>query len=123
MENLDPANLLELVLLSESAIDYQVEFWLTVSFATVVGGFAARELLTKHMRWMICALYLIATVVFASRWYYNFLDINLYMEALDAFGIDSEPPKVTAIGRMLLMSLGSIATVYFVLIGSRARDA
>ena len=59
----------------------------------------------------------------ASRWYYNFLDINLYMEALDAFGIDSERPNVTAIGRMFLMSLGTIATVYFVLIGSRARDA
>ena len=36
MNELEPASLLELILLTESAIDYQIEFWLTVSFATIV---------------------------------------------------------------------------------------
>ncbi len=81
MDKLDSASLLELILLSESSIDYQVEFWLTVSFATIIASFAARRLLNRKMRWMISFLYLTATFVFASRWYYNSLDISEFTQA------------------------------------------
>ncbi len=63
------AEIRELILLSEASIDYQIQFWLTVTFATIVASFAARNLLAPKLRALITSLYLTATFVFASRWY------------------------------------------------------
>ena len=113
MDSLTSAELLELLLLSEAAVDYQVEFWLTVSFATIVASFAARHLLTKRIRWLISFLYLASTFVFASRWFYNAWDALVYNEVLVSRGIEMPVGYVSGVARMILFLAGTLATVYF----------
>jgi hypothetical protein len=119
MNEIPPADLLELVLLSESSIDYQFQFWLTITFATVVASFAARDLLSRSMRILVATLYLLATFVLASRWYYDSRDIEVYVEALLEYGIESPLPVAAAISRIILMLIGSATTIYFIISGSR----
>jgi hypothetical protein len=123
MNELEPANLLELILLTESAIDYQIEFWLTVSFATIVGCFAGRALLTKQMRWIVAVLYLVATALFASRWLYNTRDVLAFTDALVKQGVQSPTPWWTGFIRIVLMVFGTIATIYFILYSSDKKQA
>ena len=111
------AELLELILLSESSIDSQIQFWLTTTFATIVASFAGRNLLDKRMRFIVSALYLSATFVFASRWYYDVVDISQYQDMLAVLGYESTPPLATAVGRMFLMATGTLATMFFVRFG------
>ena len=113
MDSLTSAELLELLLLSEAAVDYQVEFWLTVSFATIVASFAARHLLTKKIRWLVSFLYLASTFVFVSRWYYNAFDALVYNEVLVSRGIEMPVGYVSGVARMILFLAGTLATVYF----------
>ena len=122
MDKLDPASLLELVLLSEASIDYQVESWLTVSFAIIVASFAARHVLTAKMRWIISSLYVIATCVFVSRWYYNGIDITAFTEALVSQGLESPLPHLTSLSRIILIAFGTFTTLYFVHSSSRDVD-
>lgn len=122
MDKLDPASLLELVLLSEASIDYQVESWLTVSFAIIVASFAVRHVLTTKMRWIISFLYIIATSLFVSRWYYNGIDIGVFTEALVLQGFESPLPHLTRLSRIVLIAFGSFTTLYFVHAGSRDAD-
>ena len=91
MEQLSPAELLEFIMLHESVIDSQLQFWMTATFAIVVASFAARDVLTHRMRLIVSGLYLVATFVFASRWLYAVLDILVYATALSDIGITMLP--------------------------------
>ena len=113
MNDIEPAALLELIILSEAAVDYQVEFWLSVSFATVVASFAARHLLTRRMRWLISGLYLIATFVFVTRWQTSAFDALAYVDALKSHGIELPVGYLSGFGRMALFATGTLATIYF----------
>lgn len=123
MDSLTSAELLELLLLSEAAVDYQVEFWLTVSFATIVASFAARHLLTERIRWLVSFLYLASTFVFVSRWYYNAWDALMYNEVLASRGIEMPVGYVSGVARMILFLAGTIATVYFLHARIEKKDA
>ena len=112
------AELLELILLSESSIDSQAQGWLTATFATIVASFVARNLLSRRMRFIVSGLYLSATFVFASRWYYDAVDISHYQNMLAVLGYESAPPLATAIGRIFLMATGTLATMFFVHFGA-----
>ena len=114
MEHLSISELLELTLLSEAAIDTQVQFWLTATFATIVASVAGRSLLTPKLRALILSLYLTATFVFVSRWFYEANDLANYQEMLDHLGFENAAPGLTIIGRIVLMALGTCATAYFV---------
>ena len=113
MEQPSIADLLELIMMAESSIDTQFQFWLTVTFATIVASFVARNLLTSKMRMITSALYLVATFVLASRWYYDAQDIVVYIEMLATLNYTNPPPIATSFSRMLLMVLGTFATIYF----------
>ena len=118
------AELLELILLHESVIDSQLQFWMTATFAIVVASFAARDVLTHRMRLIVSGLYLVATFVFASRWLYAVLDILVYATALSDIGITMLPaPWATIVGRIVLMSFGTLMTLYFVIVGSKRQAA
>ncbi len=119
MEQLSPAELLEFIMLHESVIDSQLQFWMTATFAIVVASFAARDVLTHRMRLIVSGLYLVATFVFASRWLYEVLDILVYATALSDVGITMPAPLATIVGRIVLMSFGTLVTVYFVIVGSK----
>ena len=114
------AELQELVLLSEASIDWQFQFWLTVTFAIIVASFVGRNVLTGSLRHVIAFLYLLATFVFASRWYYNYLDLVIYGDMIEALGYELLVPYATAISRMLLMVVGTLTAVYFVYSASGA---
>ncbi len=108
----------ELVLLIEASIDAQFEFWLTVTFATVVATFIADEKLTRTLRLVIAVSYVLATAVIASRWFYETskileLSSTLENEQFNAFPV----PVVTIVARVLLVAGGSLATLYFVCFG------
>ncbi len=119
MEQLSPAELLEFILLHESVIDSQLQFWMTATFAIVVASFVARDFLTHRMRLIVSGLYLVATFVFASRWLYEVLDILVYANALSDLGISGTAPWATVVGRIVLMLFGTLVTIYFVIVGSK----
>ena len=83
MDRLTVKDLLELVLASEQFIDSQIEFWLTVTFATIVASFAGDAYLTKSTRIIVSVLYILATILFMSRWIYEAQDLFIYMDELD----------------------------------------
>ncbi len=124
MEQLSPAELLEFILLHESVIDSQLQFWMTATFAIVVASFAARGVLTHRMRLLAAGLYLVATFVFASRGLYAVLNIVVYATALSDIGITALPvPRATIVGRIVLMSFGTLMTLYFVIVSSNRQAA
>lgn len=123
MDNPTIAELLELILLSESSIDAQSQFWLTVTFATIVASFSARNILSDKLRALISLLYLTSTVVFASRWYYDAADILIYQAMLLELGYENASPTVTAISRVVLMLIGTAATMYFIYYGKSEKDS
>jgi hypothetical protein len=114
MDQLSPGELYELILLGEASIDSQFQLWLTCTFATIVASFAARHLLTKKMRWIVSALYLLATFVYVSRLYYDGVVIFAHRDALSQAGLEHPAVFVTGIGRAATMIFGTFATLYFV---------
>ena len=121
MDNLPTfAELQELTALSEASIDSQFQFWLTVTFAIIVASFAGRHVLTSTLKHITAFLYTLSTFVFASRWYYDYLDLRHYETLFIEMGHDPSPPLLTAFSRILLMSLGSVATLYFVYWGTNS---
>ena len=117
MDNPTIYELLDLILLSEAAIDTQSQFWITVTFATIVATYAARKSLSGKLKKLVTMLYLIATVVFASRWYYEVMDILAYQNLLLELGYVNKTPFVTLFSRVILMASGTVATIYFIHFG------
>ena len=117
------AELHELVRLSEATIDSQFQFWLTVTFATIVATFAARNLLSRKLRLIVSALYLLSTVFFASCWYYAALDLFEYQRMLEELGFDTYTPFATIFTRLVLVLFGSAVTIYFVHFGASLAEA
>jgi hypothetical protein len=114
MNQLSPGELYELILLGEASIDAQFQLWLTCTFATIVASFAARNLLTTKMRWIVAALYLLVTFVYVSRLYYDGVVIFAHRYALFQLGLEHPSVFVTGAGRALTMIFGTLATLYFV---------
>ncbi len=114
LDSVSTSELLQLIIEHEQFIDSQVEFWLTVTFATIVASFVGSNALTKAMRRIATVLYLVASVVFVSRMFYEGLDLIGYMRVLEPRGVIINPPYITVIARLILIILGVSATVYFV---------
>ena len=122
MDSVTTGEILGLILIHEQFIDDQLEFWLTVSFATIVASFAGREYMTKGNRNIVCVLYILATVVFISRWLYEGADLLTYVDVLAERGVTIQPPFLTVFARFALVGLGTLATLYFVFTNTK-RDA
>lgn len=114
MDSITTTDLLQLILASEQFIDDQIEFWLTVTFATIVASFAGDKLLTVQNRIIVSVLYILATILFMSRWYYEFLDLTVYIELLGSRDVRLDTPVVTIFSRLALVAAGTLATLYFV---------
>ena len=115
MDSSSPAELAELWAIYNSAIEAQFEFWLTVTFAVVVAGFVAGKRLSRKRRIVVAILYLLATGVLASRWYYYAADSLIFRDALLEVGVTLSIPWVTIIFRVSLVALGSLAAIAFLL--------
>ena len=117
MDQMSAAELFELVILSEASIDNQFQFWLSITFATVVASFITEHRLTHSLRLALSCAYLLAAVVLMSRWYYDGVRLQGFGAELQNLGHTANPPWVTIIGRSVLMIAGSVATVWFVYFG------
>lgn len=115
MDEFSPAELAELFILEQSEINLQFEFWLTVTFAVIVASFVAGKQLVHKLRAAAAFLYVLAVTVFLSRWYYAAIDSELYRVALNEAGVAISTPWVTVFSRIVLVALGTAATLTFLL--------
>jgi len=114
LDGLSTSEILQLMIEHEQFIDSQVEFWLTVTFATIVASFVGKSVFTKTMRRVATVLYLVASAVFISRMIYEAQDLIGYIKVLEPRGVLIDPPYITAVARYILIILGVSATIYFV---------
>ena len=116
MDQYSFAELTELYFIRESGIDIQFQFWLTITFATVVATFVAgNNRLGRRLRWVAAVLYLLATVVLVTRGYYLALDAIVFRDVLIESGIPLNIPTLTIIFRVLLIGFGSFAALWLLL--------
>jgi len=115
MDNLSTAELAELYLIMEEAINTQFEYWITITFAVVVASFVAGRRFNRRLRFALALLYGLSTVVLVSRLGYNALDAADFREALLASGVTLRTPWVTIISRITLFLLGTSAALVFLL--------
>ena len=115
MDLFSPAELTELVFTRESVIDGQFQFWITITFAVIVANFVAGNRLSRRSRFVIALLYALAVVVLSSRWYYVAVEVTTLRRQLDELGFVINFPWVTVISRVVLVMLGTAATVIFLL--------
>ena len=113
MYSSEVVELMNLVLAREQNIDIQVQFWLTTSFATIIAAFAGREHLSQKLRHIVATLYLLATLTFVSRWYYDAVAILSYISQISEL-VETSPPIVTIVSRALLIICGTLGTIYFI---------
>jgi hypothetical protein len=114
MESLTLIEILGLLNNNLERMNDQFENWLTITFATIVAAFAARNRLTKQMKYLVTGLYLLATFTCAST-YYAFVMSNIGFSDL-AMNLGREPsvPWVAGAARISLVVLGVITTIYFI---------
>jgi ABC-type transport system involved in cytochrome c biogenesis permease subunit len=115
MDQFSPAELVELFYIRESVIDTQFQYWITITFAVIVAAFVAKKHLSKRLRSVVALLYLLATVVLISRWYYAAMDVGQLLGQLQELGVSTNLPWVTIISRVLLVALGTSAALIFLL--------
>ena len=114
METLTTFEALELIRLNESAMRELFEYWLSITFATIVAAFAGREQLTRVMRVLGAVLYILASVTLVSSWVvYGGSNIEL-AELLSNRGAPQEVPLISGIGYVVLVLLGIGTTLYFI---------
>ena len=113
MDQMSTAELTELYLTMQSSISTQFEYWLTVTFAIVVARFVAGTRLNRKLRFGLALLYALACAVLLSRWTYSGLDMTSFRAALLESGVVLITPWVTIISRLLLFTLGTAASLYF----------
>jgi hypothetical protein len=115
MDQYSAAELTELWLMSQSEINAQFEFWLTVSFAVIVASFIGRKRLNRNLRFVVALLYSLAVIVFVSRWYYAVGEAQMFRAALLESGVALSTPWITAIARVTLVALGTLTALIFLL--------
>ena len=115
MDQFSPAELTGLVFTREAVIDGQFQFWITITFAVIAANFVAGNRLSARSRSVIALLYALAVVVLVSRWYYVAVEVTRLRQQLDELGIVIDFPWTTAISRIVLVALGTAATLIFLL--------
>lgn len=115
MDNYSYAELTEFYFLTQAAVETQFQYWVTVTFAAVVAGFAARDHLSQVQRLLVASLYLIASVILITRFAYGGItatNIAEHLSAVDAYVI-TDPVFPLPILRLLLFFAGTGAALFF----------
>lgn len=114
MEELSVAQALELIRVNESAIITQFQTWLTITFASIVAVFAGKELFSFHIKWLITALYLCASITITGMSVY-LAESNVAMIALlQERGIQFASPLFAGVALFVLVMVGVATTCYFI---------
>ncbi len=100
-------------------MDSMIQFWIQATFAVVVAVFIAGDRLSRWMRGMIVALYLIASIQAALRWILIVSRADAYRTRMVAEGFADIPTHwglVQLIAALIFVMFvgGVVGTVYFV---------
>jgi hypothetical protein len=109
-----PAELSELTLLAQGLIDTQFQYWITITFAVVVAGFAVGRRLSRMLRFVVAGLYVLTTAILVIRTVTTGRATSLIVGTLE----DSEAllfafPVSVPVLRMIVYFLGTLAAIYF----------
>lgn len=119
MEQLSVAQAIELIRVNEAAIITQFQTWLTITFASIVAVFAAKELFSFHIKWLITILYLCASITITGISVYLAESNVVMILALQAKGVEFASPLFAGIALFVLVSVGMMTTCYFIHTQSR----
>ena len=106
----------ETYFLATSAVDAQWQYWVSITFAVIVATFVGAERLSLRTRYLIAALYLVATVVLGSRAILYGVTLAGSLEILQQSSVtDIFPPPnlIAGVSRMLMVIGGVSATLWF----------
>ncbi|MBO6506847.1 MAG: hypothetical protein JJ977_18770 [Kordiimonadaceae bacterium] len=108
--------------------DTVLQIWLTVTFAAIIALYIASPNMTRFLRILIVGLYSTSAVVLVGRWFIAVSHTVYYRELLAEQGMSPFPTGgglVLLIGPLLMVLLvvGSLATVYFLVSYKRESGA
>ena len=109
MEGLSAAELYEIIILAETSLDRQLQFWITVSFAVFVASYATRGNLSINVRIVLALLYALTVFGFVIRVRFEIERLYDLTRALDVMNVGYVPPG--PILPMLLMITYIVGTV------------
>ena len=92
----------------------QFQNWLTITFATIVASFAARNKLSKKMKYLVTALYVLASLTCGSAYYYVVQENFELTILLVELGREESGPIMAGIFRTFLFVLGIVTTIFFI---------
>ena len=111
--------LLQLLRSANEAIDSNFQFWLSSSFAVLMAFFFAGNTIVGYVKWTVVSLYLSSTILFSYRLFTSggvAVRTRRAIEELDSeFISTTSEMSQSFIGPsfMVIIGLGTIATVYF----------
>ena len=116
MESMTVAEAIELIRMNEAAMATQFQAWISITFATIVAVFVARNVLNKIMKWLITALYLLSCVASSAMWQHYFESNLRLTEVLIANGVEQNESALVVAGAsaMTMYFLGIATTLYFI---------
>ena len=85
------------------------------TFAAIVANFIAGKRLSKRSRSIVALLYALAVVVLVSRWYYVATEVIQFRQQLQELGVTLLVPWITATARVVLVAIGTSASLIFLL--------
>jgi hypothetical protein len=114
MESISNYELIQLVQNCLTLMDAQFQYWLSASFAVVVAGFLAKDILSRKTRVWISILYLLASSLFAAKYFMALQQSFFISDEVVNRGI-AWPSSVygTAPLRVSLFILGFLSTLWF----------
>ena len=116
MDSMTVAEAIELIRMNEAAMSIQFQTWLSITFATIVAAFVARNLLTRTMKWLITIMYLLACIsISATAAHYVESNARLTVVLVkNGIQLNESALLVGGITGMALFFIGIATTLYFI---------
>jgi hypothetical protein len=114
MDSLTFVEVHELINANLEYMNYQFQNWLTITFATIVAAFAARNHLSRKMKYLVSSLYLIATLTCVTAYYSGVVSNIELAEQLLSNPHDPTLKNVATVSRLLLFAFGVVTTLIFI---------
>ena len=114
--------LLEIALILRDDMQEQFEFWLSITFAVIISSFFAGSRILPSWRVLIGSLYLLSTALFTVRYTMSSRNFQTYLnEAIEAGSTWVDAAGVMYSLRILLLIVGTVATIWFLYANSKDR--
>jgi hypothetical protein len=115
MDSLTTAELMQIGLAYGLSMDNQFQYWLAITFATLVAAFVTQERLSRKLALVLSGLYILASVLFVARMSIDAQNYLIYMEAADLRGVQRYTSITPAVGaiRFIILILGTGVSLWF----------